>query len=203
MTHKHTPTLLSHVRVSTVPELPSLAIKRYQLWLSLISTSTWQSPIHICQRQWAESNGSPIIHGEPCKALETVGLNRAHTESHRDKSTNAEIDIRTQTSLRNHTPPISPLVRGLTGPDLRRRRESGGGKRRVSEGREDERASVSSPLTERLKWNKMFPSMARLCFSDSGKQVLNYCRAPKAMKPLCKPSLFHQKPHLIMFSDTN
>lgn len=35
--------------------------------------------------------------------METVGLNRAHTESHRDKSTNAEIDIQTP-----HTSHFSP-----------------------------------------------------------------------------------------------
>lgn len=68
--------------LTAVPDSSSLAIKRYQLWLSLISMSAWQSPIHNCQMQWAESNRSPIIHGESCKALETVGLNTAHTESH-------------------------------------------------------------------------------------------------------------------------
>lgn len=98
---------------SAVPDFLSLAIKRYQLWLSLISTSTWQSPIHICQRQWAESNRSPIIHREPCKALETVGLNRAHTESHRDTCTNAEAHIKKHTYLTEepHTFHFTPSER--------------------------------------------------------------------------------------------
>lgn len=151
--------------------------------------------------QWAESNRSPIIHREPCKALETVGLNRAHAQSHRDKSTNTETDVQTHTSPRNHTPSISPLVRGLTGPELRRRRESGGGKKRVSEGREDERASVSGPLTERLKWDKMFPSMASSVLVTAGSSC--WTGAPKATKPQFEPLLFLWKPHLIKFSDTS
>lgn len=116
--------------LSAVLDFSSLAIKRYQLWLSLISMSAWQSPIHICQMQWAESNRSPIIHREPCKALATVGLNRAHTESHRDTCTHGQIDksalghtrahgntitiaethVKTHSSPRSHTPSISPPV---------------------------------------------------------------------------------------------
>lgn len=45
----------------------------------------------------------------------------------------------------------------------------------MSEGREDERASVSSPLTtEWLKRNKMFPVDGRAPgFHDGGKQLLS------------------------------
>lgn len=86
----HTSTLITHMQrcvclftiltslLSVMPDFSSLEIKRYQLWLSLSSMSAWQSPIHICQMQWAESNRSPIMHREPCKALETVDLNSTH-----------------------------------------------------------------------------------------------------------------------------
>lgn len=125
-----------------------------------MSTSTWQTPIHICQRQWAESNRWPIIHMEPCKAVETAGLNRVHTELHR------HTHEKTQTT--HHS--ISP-------PGERFDRTRGKGKERegrASAGREDERASVSSPLTtEWLKRNKMFPSTAGLHFRDGGKQLLS------------------------------
>lgn len=81
--------------------------------------------------------------------------------------------IKAHTASRSHTPSISPPARGLTGPEVRKRRERGGG---WMSG-EKMRALVLQvlPTTVRLKWNKMFSlSEPKWCFSEGGKQLLNW-----------------------------
>lgn len=81
--------------------------------------------------------------------------------------------IKAHTASRSHTPSISPPARGLTGPEVRKRRERGGG---WTSG-EKMRALVLQvlPTTVRLKWKKMFSlSEPKWCFSEGGKQLLNW-----------------------------